>query len=116
MRYLSFVLIGLIVTGCVSTGANFPSRTDWIEKNKTKVDDVELVLGKPFAVGDSGGTKTWTYGFYRFVFPNRSYHKELKLYWNQDRTVKHYSFNSSFPTDISKANRSGKKLKSVPNS
>lgn len=96
----ALLTLTMLSWGCVSTGSNFPSRTDWIRKNHTDKDDVRLVLGSPYAIGNSGGTETWTYAFFRYKFPNTTFHKELRLYWNNDHTIKHYSFNSSFPIDI----------------
>ena len=94
----------LLLGACATTGQNFPSRTDWIKKNVTKKDDVKLVLGTPFAVGNSGGVNTWTYGFYKYQLFGKANTKELKFYWNKDNSVKYFSFNSSFPDDISLIN------------
>lgn len=105
--YLSLVLSTFSLVSCLSTGRDFPSRTDWIRKDVTQQKDVRLVLGEPFAVGDSGGVNTWTYGYYRYEFPGKSFHKELKLYWNLDQTVKNYTFNSSFPLDVQRGRLEG---------
>lgn len=105
LKSLGFCFLFMFsAVGCVSTGNNFPSRTEWIKKNLTSQKDIRMVLGAPFAVGDSGGILTWTYAYYRYVFPRNSFHKELKFYWNKNQTVKHFSFNSSFPADIQKSN------------
>ena len=93
-------LLFLFAVGCATSGKDFPSRTDWIHKSQTKQQDVVSVMGEPFAVGNSGGTPTWTYGFYRYELFGRSLHKELKFYWSPNKTVDHFSFNSSFPGDI----------------
>ena len=107
MKNLKFCVLPIslciLLVGCVSTGNDFPSRTDWLKKNLTTQKDIRMVLGTPFAVGDSGGVSTWTYGYYSFMFPRKSYHKELKFYWNKNQTLKHFSFTSSFPEDIQKS-------------
>jgi len=98
--------IGILFVGgvhCATSGKDFSSQTDWIRKNQTKQRDVVSVLGEPNSVGSAGGTPTWTYGYYRYEVFGRSNHKELKLYWNDDRTVDHYSFDSSFSGDIKAA-------------
>lgn len=100
----------MVLSSCFSTGRNFPSRVDWIKKGTTKKKDVELVLGKPFAVGISGGTSTWTYAFYKYELLGRTAYKELKIYWNSNDSIKNYSFNSSFNRDTKK--RSALKLQS----
>jgi len=96
---LPLVLIGL--TSCVTSGREFNSRLDWIQKGKTDQQQVKLVLGDPQFVGSSDGTPAWTYGFYRYRLFSPSYTKEVKFYWNADRTVESWSFNSSFPDDTS---------------
>jgi outer membrane protein assembly factor BamE (lipoprotein component of BamABCDE complex) len=98
-NFLMLVLTGFLTTHCMTTGQNFPSKTDWIKVNETKQDDVRMVLGPPYAVGNSGGVLTWTYVFYKYALFGDPHHKEVKFYWNTDQTVKHYSFNSSFPDD-----------------
>ena len=95
----TFFCLLLLVSSCFSLGHYFPSKLSWIKKSQTTKNDVKLVLGEPHAVGSSGGTVTWTYSFYEYNVLNQTYHKELRFYWNEDTTVKHYSFNSSFPQD-----------------
>ena len=97
------VLCSLMMASCVTTGKNFPSDLAWIKKEKTKKPDVKLVLGPPFAIGNSGGVVTWTYAFYKYQLFGKSSHKELKFYWNPNNSVKHFSFNSSFPDDLNAA-------------
>jgi hypothetical protein len=84
----------------MTTGSNFPSDTSWVKKEQTKQSDVSRILGKPFSVGSSGGVPTWTYGYYTYNLFGGNYYKELKLYWNQTKALRHYSFSSSFPEDV----------------
>lgn len=94
-------LVGVVLTSsCVTNGREFPSRFDWIQKNKSRHEDVKLVLGDPQFVGTSDNIPSWTYGHYKYRLFGPSYTKELKVYWNADRTVQSYSFSSSFPDDI----------------
>lgn len=106
---LSAVLfVGLAVAGCVTNGDDFKSETNWIKENQTKQADVRMLLGEPYSVGNSVGKPTWTYGYYRYKLIGKSHQKELKIYWNPDGTVSHYSFNSSFPDDTGKSGGGGK--------
>lgn len=89
-----------ILASCVTNGREFPSKFDWLKKGKSRYEDVKLMLGDPQYVGSSDGTPSWTYGYYQYKLVGPSYTKELKIYWNQDRTVQSYSFNSSFPSDV----------------
>ena len=88
--------------GCLSTGRDFPSQVEWIKKERTKKDDVKLVLGTPYAIGNSDGTATWTYAFYKYNPLFKTYYKELRFYWGDDNAVKSFTFNSSFPEDLEK--------------
>jgi outer membrane protein assembly factor BamE (lipoprotein component of BamABCDE complex) len=102
-RVTLVVALWTMASGCVTSGKYFSSDTGWIKANKTRQEDVRGLLGEPFMVGNSGGSPTWTYGYYRYKLIGDSFTKELKLYWNNDRTVQSFSFNSSFPDDVSGA-------------
>ncbi len=106
-KKIGMALGGLMLSaGCFTTGKNFPTDVDWLIKGKTNQEDVELLLGSPTAVGNSGGERTWTYGHYQYSLWNSATYKELKIYWSPNRTVHDYSFTSSFPADIgNKANK-----------
>jgi hypothetical protein len=86
-------------SGCYSTGRDFPSDLSWVKVKATRQRDVELLLGKPYAVGNAGGIVTWSYAYYFLQLFKAAQHKELKLYWNDDRTVRQFSFTSSFEED-----------------
>lgn len=90
----------LVLASCVTNGREFPSRFDWIKKDKTRQEDVKLVLGDPQFVGLSDGLPSWTFGLYKYRLFGNSHTKELKLYWNPNQTVQSWSFSSSFPEDI----------------
>ena len=109
-------MISMLTVSCLTTGKDFPSDLSWLKKEKTSKEDVKLILGEPFAVGNSGGDKTWTYAFYKYKVFGPTIHKDLKIYWNGSGILKHFSFNSSFPEDISSttpavSNRTASKTK-----
>ncbi len=99
IRTLCLAVTIMSAQGCVTSGSNFPSRIDWIKQEKTHKRDVELILGKPYTIGNSGGTPTWTYSFYEYRLFGKNSFKELKIYWNADDTVKQFSFNSTFASE-----------------
>lgn len=107
-RNLKLSLLAVFFAGflqsCLSTGRDFPTRLDWIHREKTKKSDVALVLGTPYAVGNSDGTPTWTYAFYKYSPFTKTQYKELRFYWTEQDIVKTYTFNSSFPEDLSVQN------------
>ena len=102
-KFNVLVLLSLVVASCVTKGRNFPTDLSWVKKEETSQHDVLMVLGTPFMVGSSGGVQTWSYGLYHYRIVGRSYIKELKFFWNSDKTVQEYSFQSSFPDDLSRA-------------
>lgn len=94
----SFFLFNL--TGCMSFGKQFPSETGWIVKKQTSQEDIIMLLGEPYSVGKSGETPVWTYLFSEYKVTKPFYQKELKIYWDSGKLVKHYQFTSSFPEDL----------------
>ena len=97
------LLFAISAVACVTKGRNFTADLSWIKKEKTSQQDVLMVLGTPFMVGSSSGVQTWSYGLYHYRIVGRSYVKELKFFWNDDKTVREYSFQSSFPDDLARA-------------
>ena len=101
--FRAFIITTVIfLSGCATTGSDFPSDLNWIKENQTTKQDVRMLLGEPYSVGNSSGTATWTYGFYKWRLVGTRHTKELKFYWNGNGTVSRYSFNSSFPSDKKK--------------
>ena len=93
------LLIGMNV-GCMTFGKQFQSNVEWIKKGETTQKDAYLVLGEPQEVGSSGGVPTWTYYFYRYKILGKDSRKEVKFYWDKDKTVSHFSFSTSFKKDL----------------
>ena len=88
------------LSGCMTVGANFPSEDfSWIAKNQTSRDEVYRRLGEPFRVGVDAGQVTWTYGYYRYRLFGTTHTKDLVLYFNRDKTVSTFTFNTGFPEE-----------------
>jgi outer membrane protein assembly factor BamE (lipoprotein component of BamABCDE complex) len=90
------------LSGCMSFGRQFPSQTNWIEKESTTTKDVLDLLGKPYSVGTFDGTPLWTYLFSKYSMGAPLQQKELKIYWTEMKTVKYFQFTSSFSEDLEK--------------
>ena len=103
IKKFGFIMLLVLISGCVTRGGNFSSDLSWIKEGQTSQSDVAAILGEPFSVGSSSGTDTWTYGYYKHKLLGGSRTKELKFYWDKNKKVKSYSFNSSFPDDKSEA-------------
>ncbi len=99
-RLFLFAMFAVSLQSCLTSGRDFPSRLEWIQKERTKKEDVTLVLGQPYSVGNSDGTPTWTYAFYKYTLFSQTFYKELRFYWNDQNIVKSFTFNSSFPQDL----------------
>jgi len=97
------LIMFLVASGCVVRGQNFPSDTAWIEVDQTRQQHVRTRMGDPFSVGRTNTGPSWTYGYYRHTLLGNSFTKELILRWNEDGTVRSYSFTSSFPEDKARA-------------
>lgn len=95
---LPFLVLISFPMACVTRGRDFSSDLGWVKKGQTTQTDVSRLLGAPTAVGNTGGTPTWTYGYYDYRLFGESETKELKFYWSGEK-VQDYSFNSSFPQD-----------------
>lgn len=88
----------LIGYGCITVGKRFNSDDlSWIVKNRTTRDDVYYELGEPFRAGNDSGKLTWTYGYYKYTLFGSTRTKDLVIYFNPDKTVDSYVFNTSFP-------------------
>jgi hypothetical protein len=105
MKILLFTLL-ITTASCATRGKEFSSDLSWIKKEITKKEDVKLVLGDPFEVGYSSGQPTWTYGLYQYRLFGDTHTKELKLYWSRNGVIERYSFSSSFPQDVNRAESS----------
>lgn len=92
-------LLFVFLSSCVTRGRDFSSDTSWIQSQSTTRDDVKARLGAPFSVGKSTHGVSWTYGYYKHSLLGKSRNKELKFTWNDDGTVRMYSFSSSFAED-----------------
>ena len=99
----SALLTSVFLWGCMTVGKNFPSEDfSWIVKNKTSRDEVNRTLGEPFRVGVDAGQMTWTYGYYRYRLFGTTHTKDLVVYFNRDKTVSSFTFNTGFPEEKQK--------------
>lgn len=100
IKQILWVGYGFLLSGCITTGKDFKNDLSWLRKSKTTKEDVKLVLGTPYAVGDSNGVEVWTYAFLKYqLIPNGFQHRELKLFWNAQNALGQYSYMSSFPEE-----------------
>jgi hypothetical protein len=94
---LLLAVLGLPITGCMPSmmGRPFPvQQVRKIELHKTTQSEIRQMFGEPWRTGLEDGKRTWTYGEY-----STSYSRDLVIRFDDDNTVRSYSFSSSRPED-----------------
>jgi hypothetical protein len=93
--YVLSVFVALVVTGCFSSGRDFPvTPVKNIQNNVTTQKDVFRYFGEPVRKGLQNGYETWSYSYQYYELGQLRDSKELHIIFNQDRTVRSYSFSS----------------------
>jgi hypothetical protein len=91
----SFLILALILTGCFSTGRDFASApVKKIQNNVTTEREIFGYFGEPLRKGVENGYDTWTYSYQYYELGQLRDSKDLHIVFNQDGTVRGYSFSS----------------------
>jgi hypothetical protein len=94
MRKLVLVL-SLALAGCMTVGRDFASQpVRNIQNNITTQDEIFTNFGEPVRRGLENGLETWTYSYQYYEFAQLRDAKELHVVFNQDKTVRSYSFSA----------------------
>jgi len=98
---LSLGLLSLLLAGCVSVGAEFPTPTVAMIRNgvTTRAELLQL-FGSPTQVGIEDGDQTWTWLHVRAGAIGRTLSKELHVKFNERGIVKSYSYTSNLPEEV----------------
>lgn len=101
-RVLSLGCLVLLLAGCISVGAEFPTPSARMIKNglTTRAELLQL-FGSPTQVGIEDGDHTWTWVYVMAGGVRRPLSKELHVKFNERGVVKSYSYTSSLCTDRS---------------
>jgi len=94
---LLLAALSMPFTGCMPSmmGRPFPvQQVPKIELHKTTKTEIRQMFGEPWRTGLEDGKRTWTYGEY-----STSYSRDLVIRFDDDNTVRSYSFSSSRPED-----------------
>lgn len=90
------VAVILLLTGCANVGHDFPDqRASELEIGETTQQEVRSLFGEPWRVGYEDGMRTWTYGKYRYALFGSSSTKDLVIRFDQNGTVKSYTYNTT---------------------
>lgn len=105
-RILSLGCFILLLAGCVSMGAEFPTPTTAMIKNgvTTRAELLQL-FGSPAQVGIEDGDQTWTWVYVRTGGMSRTLSKELHVKFTERGVVKSYSYTSSLPEEVQRETR-----------
>lgn len=95
MRKLWYLVLVLALAGCVTYGRDFattPVRD--IKTNVTTQREIFGLFGEPMRKGLDSGYETWTYSYHTYQLGQLVASKELYVVFNQDNTVRSYSYTS----------------------
>lgn len=103
---LTVLAVGLLLTGCVSVGREFPTPTQEMIKNGV-TSRAELVqrFGYPTQVGIEDGDQTWTWVYVRAGGLGQPRSKELHVKFDDRGVVKSYSYTSNLPEEVQQRTR-----------
>lgn len=104
IRTINVILISssaLSLNGCANVGQDFSaSEVASIHIGKSTQNDIRGKFGTPWRVGLEDGTRTWTYGIYHYSLFDKSTSRDLVVRFDDNNTVKSYSFNSTDTNDV----------------
>jgi hypothetical protein len=92
-QVFGYLLISMLLTGCVYTGRDFnttPVRS--IQNNVTTQREIFNYFGEPYSRGLENGYETWTYSYSYWELGQLRDSRELSIVFNKDHTVRSYSF------------------------
>ncbi|MBU0909342.1 MAG: outer membrane protein assembly factor BamE [Proteobacteria bacterium] len=88
----------LFLSGCATVGRDFPTyQVPRIKIGETTQTDIRSMFGPPWRVGVEDGTKTWTYGKYRYGLLTDSSTQDLVVRFNDNGIVTSYTYNTTEP-------------------
>lgn len=84
--------------GCATVGRDFPSyQVPRIKIGETTQAEIRTMFGNPWRVGIEDGTKTWTYGRYRYGLFAETSTQDLVVRFDDYGIVTSYTYNTTEP-------------------
>lgn len=94
-KKLCFLFLLCFLFACVPVGRDFPTvPIRDIQSNVTTKNQIFAAFGEPVERGFDTGDETWTYYHYVYTPGGMQTQKRLHVVFNQDGTVRSYSFSS----------------------
>lgn len=85
-------------SGCATVGRDFPAyQVPRIKIGETTQAEIRTMFGPPWRVGIEDGTKTWTYGKYRYGLFAETSTQDLVVRFNDYGIVTSYTYNTTEP-------------------
>jgi len=92
-------LFPLLFSGCATVGRDFPAyQVPRIKIGETTQTDIRSMFGPPWRVGIEDGTKTWTYGKYRYGLFAETSTQDLVVRFDDSGIVTSYTYNTTEPS------------------
>jgi outer membrane protein assembly factor BamE (lipoprotein component of BamABCDE complex) len=94
-KRLVLLLATFLLTACFPAGRDFATfPVEKIQPNVTTREEVYAAFGEPVERGSDSGNESWTYYYYLYSLFGPQRQKRLHVIFNQDGTVKAYSFSA----------------------
>ena len=101
MKSPVWIVLGLCLgfcLACVSVGRDFPADPiPDLALGKTTQSEVKKTFGSPWRTGFEDGTRTWTYGHYRYSLFGSEYARDLVLKFDDSGVLRSYTYASTEP-------------------
>ena len=92
------LLLTPLFSGCATVGRDFPAyQVPRIKIGETTQTDIRSMFGHPWRTGIEDGTKTWTYGKYKYGLFNETSTQDLVVRFNEEGVVTSYTYNTTEP-------------------
>lgn len=94
-KRLYFLFVVFLLAGCIPVGRDFATfPVEKLQPNVTTKEQVYAAFGEPVERGSDSGNESWTYYYYLYSVFGPQRQKRLHVIFNQDGTVKDYSFSA----------------------
>ena len=105
-NYLSLLAIScllLITAACANVGRDFPHEAvAQIQIGVTTEAEIQQTFGPPLRTGSENGTRTWTYGTYKYQVVGDPQASDLVVRFDKTGMVSSYSFSTTEPEEASR--------------
>jgi hypothetical protein len=92
-KVIGYLLISMVLAGCIYYGRDFNTTpVKNIQNNVTTQREIFNNFGEPYRKGLENGYETWTYSYNYWEFGQLRESRDLNIVFNNDNTVRSYSF------------------------